>query len=60
MCVDVPGEAKQPRIAVCACGAYFPECDLREAKVHITTQSSVAHRWVWVREDYVKEIPRSG
>lgn len=50
MCADPPG-VRLPRIAFCACGAEFVECDLRFALRHITLDSSSSHRWAWVRSD---------
>lgn len=50
MCVDPPGERLR-RIAVCRCGQYYPECDLEDAKLHITKYSSSHHKWVYVAED---------
>lgn len=52
MCRDTPGQPPLPRVAVCACGAHFPECDTEDAIVHITTASSSAHYWVWLKEGW--------
>lgn len=51
MCIDPPFGHPLKRIAVCACGANFPECDLDDADAHITPLSSPNHFWVWVDID---------
>ena len=35
-------------VASCACGANFDVYALEKAITHITTDSSTAHRWVYV------------
>jgi hypothetical protein len=47
MCIDTPGETPRKRIAVCSCGASFPDCDLKDAKEH-NPNSLPNHRWIWV------------
>jgi hypothetical protein len=57
MCVDIPGQTPRKKIASCACGAYFPDCDLEDAMRHISTDSSTAHQWVWIDPDVKFLIP---
>lgn len=52
MCKDVPGEKPRKRIAICTCGGNFPDCDLEDAKNHITKLSSPSHKWVWIDPEY--------
>lgn len=51
MCKDPDDGPPRRRIAVCACNAFFPDCDLSDALSHITAYSSTAHRWVYLAED---------
>lgn len=57
MCKDIPGQPRRRRIAYCACGAGFPDCDLGEAINHVTYNSSVSHRWTYIAEDIAFLIP---
>lgn len=51
MCIDPPGQ-RQPRFAVCSCGAYFPECDLWDARRHGKAEGASNHSWVYIREEW--------
>jgi hypothetical protein len=44
MCND----PKAPTIAICACGAYFKNCDYLNAMLHITCDSGPSHKWVYL------------
>lgn len=55
MCVDTPDNIRL-KIAGCACGALFPDCDLEDACNHITYRSSPSHRWVQLHPKYREVI----
>lgn len=38
-----------PVIAACACGAHFRSCDVINALLHITPNSSLSHKWVYIK-----------
>jgi len=57
MCKDIPGQPVRRRIAVCACNQDFPICDLEDAVKHITTDSSSAHKWVWIDPEFKHLFP---
>lgn len=40
-----------PIIAGCACGAYFRTCDYLDAMLHITPNSSLSHKWVYLKSN---------
>lgn len=55
MCVDTPDHIRL-KIAFCACGQYYPDCDLKEACNHITLHSSSHHRWTWLHSKFREVI----